>query len=499
MKKLIMLILCVIGVKAVNASVLNYEYLPYYFKVNTGNYEEIIQLKKIYDKETNDVLFNVDLKNYEVTNHFEKFNEINRDNFGSYFRSISTFNNIVYYGYTFDKSDENYYYTQLLIWNLVGNNSFSVCDKNGNVIDEKDEKFKELWNNSMLHNMNSDFYYQTFERELWTFDEFLFNRVVLDYKELDGLILKKENDKLSVYADKVGSYKIDLYKNYDSVNFAYNDGVNYYWYSNGMPANIEKYFKYNVYGTEFIIKENLIGVNNHFGDALTNSKYELYYNDELKLKLQPNILDYVRSNSKYIIKDLSESNGFYKNDDIEINVLNDKYELVIDKYVISKNITIDIKTEDNYYVYLKSNNELYETINKDIDLITLPYGTYIVFNNDKSYYEELKVLDNIDDVLVIEHQLPNDEEEKEIDNNTNINDNESDEVDDIVNKNNIQNNEMVTDNKEDKEEIKNGLFDETIENPQTGAPDYMCLILLSIAFSSLLGLIIIQIIKMFKN
>ena len=92
-------------------------------------------------------------------------------------------------------------------------------------------------------------------------------------------------------------------------------------------------------------------------------------------------------------------------DDISFNTLNNDYTLIIDRYVINKNITLDIFSDKTYYVYLKSNNELYETFDKNTDLITLPYGTYYIKSKDNSYYKELEVLDNIDYVLTIEEDI----------------------------------------------------------------------------------------------
>lgn len=479
MKKiLILLISLIVSINLVSAKELDYEILPYYVKIaSPGKDKNIIPIKKVYDKETLNVVFNIDYQKYETNNNFFVESEVNYNNYGIKYRSLDFFNTIVYYGYNLNKNDLNYFFTQILIWSLVSNYNVSIVDEFGNDLDIYNTEYNKIRTKIINHNTESDFYSKKFNEEIWNTKIFKYykNNTILDNPIIDGLTFKNNNYELIIYNEKVGNYVVELSKNYDQINFSYNDGSNIYWQSLGGPQNINKKFYYNVYGIKFNIVENLHGVGGKYGDAKLNSMYELYLNDELKLQIDDLNNNYIKSNSSYILKDISDSEGIYKIEDINFEVLNEDYELKVDKYIISKNISIDIKDNNKYYIYLKSNNELYEIIDKESSLITLPYGSYYLVSEDKSYYQEINVFDDIDECLSINNQ-------------------------EVLNKDNKETKELVSDNL-NNEEI---LFDEkeeittneeivteevVVNNPKTLDNFVSCIFLFNINFILLLILL----------
>ena len=188
--------------------------------------------------------------------------------------------------------------------------------------------------------------------------------------------------------------------------------------------------------------------------------YELYLNDELKLQIDDLNNNYIKSNSNYILKDVSYNEGIYKIDDINFEVLNEDYELKVDKYIISKNISIDIKDNNKYYIYLKSNNELYEIIDKESSLITLPYGSYYLVSEDKSYYQEINVFDDIDECLSINNQEVLNKDDKDNKNNKDNKDIISDKLNKNENLEVVENEEIASNEEIVTEEV-------VVNNPKT--------------------------------
>lgn len=463
MKKALLLLICLFSLKEVNAYELNSKYLPYYVLAN----DEVIQIKKISDDSGNDI-FNIDYRNYDVSSDFKMFNEVNKTNFGLYFRNLYIFNNTTYYAYQ-NKNDLNYFLTQVLIWNNVRNANVKICDKLGNIISDYDKDYKKLYLNIINHNLNANFHNRTYNSEIWSDMTFTYysNNIILDNPLVDGLKLSNDDLKLNIYNEKVGNYTLIFNKDYEENNISYTDGVNYYWSNLGGPADLEKKFYYNVYGTKLIIKENLIGINDKYGDALLNSSYELYLDNELKLTFDKLDNIYVKSNSNYLLKDISDNESVNNIENFEFKVLDEELEIIIDKYVISKNISIDIKDSNTYYIYLKSNDELYEVIDSSTDLITLPYGIYYVTDKNE-YYEEIEILNSIDDVLIIDKKVVEENIDKVEDNiilDEIIKDNNNSDIvkEDILIDNNVIEKNPIDNNINDKTYV-----DEVCDNPKTG-------------------------------
>lgn len=400
MKLILILFMCIVfNISKYNAETIYTEKLPYYVKITQNNNSKIVNVSKIYDS-SNNVLFNISYDN-KILDNYDKFIYDSKCNY-----NISKFNmflTISSLGYNENKSDYNYYLTQLYIWKFISNYNITPVDQFGNYLSNVQKDFNKLHTKINYHNMESVLFHTEKNTEIWTENIYKYDpyALILDFKEVNGLNIKMNNDKIHIYNNKVGKYEINFYKDYENEAYCYKNANSVLWQNLKGPADVNKTLKYNVFGTRLNIKENLIGINKRFGDAISNSKYEIYLDDILKLSVSNKDEIYLKSNNKYLIKDISNDN--YNNSDNVILELDDQeYTVVIDKHVISKNISIDINDKDNYYVYLKSNNELYEKINKNTNLITLPFGTYYIKNESNTYYNEFNVFDSVDEELKIE-------------------------------------------------------------------------------------------------
>jgi len=410
MKKIFFLIaLFFCSVELVNAANLLSEELPYYVKISkNGEESKIIKVKKVYDKDTLNVVFNVNFNNYETHNSFNIYEDYSYKKWQIPKNSIPFFNTIVYYGYLKDSSDLNYFITQMIVWSHIFNYSVEICDKDGNSIDTYKEEYNKLYTDITNHITQSTFFNKTYNVKLGTKNTFTYydGAPILNNPDVDGLTFANEGNDIHIYNDKVGKYYLMFTKEYEQESYSYNDGSNFYIQSLKGPRNLSYYIFYNVIGTKLNIEENLIGIDNRYGDAYLESKYELYVNDDLEITID-NFNDlYIENNNNYMLKDISNNKGVNNVEDISFEVGDDEeYTIIIDKHVVSKNISLSIDNDKNYYVYLKSNNELYEVIYKNKDLITLPYGIYYIVDEVKSYYKEIIVENNIDEELVIEDTI----------------------------------------------------------------------------------------------
>ena len=398
MKKIIFILLCFIGIKVVNAEGLVLKNLPYYIKLNDSN--KIIRVKQIFENDTKDVLFNLDINKYEITSNMKK-EDI------KYFENLDEFNTIVYYGYNnSSKKYEDYFLTQILIWELISNLNFNIVDKNGNVLNLYDDSLEKIKNDINNHNKDSKFYNKTFKSLIGEKNKFMYESIILDAPVIDGLEIKTINNELSIIGVKEGNYTINLTKDFEQENHLYSDGKYIYYSSLKGPSDINKSFNLEIKDLKLNIKENIIGINNKYGDALLSSKYELYLNNELKniiIDLEKNIS--VLPNNSYLLKDISNDIGINKINDIVFDCLNEDVYLTINKSVISKKIKLNIEDNNTYYIYLKSNNELYNVVNKDIKEIIMPYGLYYIVSEDKEYYKEIEVYNDYEENLNIEKEI----------------------------------------------------------------------------------------------
>lgn len=402
MKKILFCLLSlVLSVYVVNADEVKSENLPYYVLLN----DEFIQVKKIVDR-NNNVLFNIDYKKYNTNNNFKKYDKYEKSIFIKTENAFNKFKTIAYYGYNEEPNDLNYYLTQVLIWQIIGGYRISLVDENKNEISEYKALYKKLNNKNNDHYRSPTFSNKNIELEIWdniNF-EYINRKLIYDNPINKNINITNNGYKINFYANKVSNNKLIFYKKYENIAYCYSDGNNYYWQSLGGPEDLEASVNIDVFGTKFKIKENLIGINDNTGDASINSVYELYLDNELKTTFSGNEEIYVKSNSKYILKDISTSPSTINREDLILEIKDEDYVLNIDKYVVSKNISFEILDNNTYYIYLKSNNKLYNKVNKETNLITLPYGIYYITDN-KNYYEEIVVDNSIDELIKIDNSV----------------------------------------------------------------------------------------------
>lgn len=452
MKKILFILLCLFNINIVYAVELKYEKMDFYVRLIEPLCEYFVPIKKVYVEDTLELLFNLEAVHYDVEYSYKKLDNIN--DFGKYKNEIELFNKIVYSVYNNDKTDLNYAFTQILIWDLIGNFDVVITDKDGNAIERYNDlyqtylkKVNDFILNGKIDNTTNN---ETYNIDLWDTINILSKNtnIVYDKEDTKGLNITLEKDNISIDALNVGNYQ--LKKITQKENYIYKNNLSYYWYFNGDLVNSD--IDISVKGINLKIKENLIGINNKFGDALVNDiNYELFYNNELKLNINDLNNNYVRENSSYILKDNSNNVGFNNIEDITFEVLDKDYVLEINKNVISKNINVNIKDNNTYNIYLKSNNELYETIDRNTNLITLPYGIYYINSSECDYFKELVINNNEEEVLIINNLIKENSEDKK---------EESDKLDNIE----VNEEEIILDNIQ-KEEIIDTI--ESIPNPKT--------------------------------
>lgn len=464
LKKIIifLFISILINLNIVKAQTLNSENLPYYVKIEdiANNTTDHIQVKKVYDSYNFKPVFNIFYNHYETGSNFTKYDNFDESIWKQNLEFYNSFMTSIYYGYLSNPIDFNYFLTQVFIWRQNPNLRITIVDASGTKVKDYETKYNSMSYYISRHYVRSSFFGSVFRREIWDTDKFTYynDEVILDNPDNINFEFRNDDHDLYITSLKPGNYNLFFTKNYEQEMHCFSDGTNIYWQSLKGPANISQRTSFIVTGLRLHLNEQLIGVNDRFGDASINDfQYEIYLNDELKYQF--NRLDeiYLKSNSEYLIKDVSTNNSFNNIDDLSIEVRDTEYVLTITKEVISKNISINISTDENYYVYLESNNELYEVINKDTDLITLPYGTYYIKNDSNNYNEVLIVHDSRDEILNIGDQ----EIINELDVLVNEEDDQLEEVSTIKE---IQ----AVENVENEGEENINYVDEVINNPKTG-------------------------------
>lgn len=395
MKKILFMLLCLFSLKFVNAEELNAVLLPYYIKLKDTN--EIIRVKMFNEVESKVKVFNLDIYNYENPINVSK-EIINEDDIFS--NKIDEFNTIVYYGYNNSPRKKlNYFYAQVLIWKDISNIDFEIVDEVGNRVYAYDIELNNLAKEIENHNKNSSFFDKTHSYSISDEIIFEYDSIVLDNPNIEGLNFSNKDNLLYIKSDKIGNYEINLFKDFENENYVYKNGSYIYYSSLKGPGDLKKKFYLNIGGLKLIVKEQLESINGKYGDAILNSKYQLFLEDNVINYLNNSLTFEVIPNVSYTLKDFSENIGFNKFEDININILNEDYELIIKREIIKKDIQFNIDN-NTYKIYLKSNNELYKTLNKS-EKITLPYGLYYIVNEENDYYEEIKIYDNKEEVLNI--------------------------------------------------------------------------------------------------
>lgn len=315
MKKIILIICVLFSVNMVKAESLEYELLPYYAKISKYNdSERVVQLKKVYDKETLEVVFNADPKKYDVGGTYLKTDEVNMDNFGRFYRDLYQFQTIIYYLYENNQTDLNYYFTQLIIWSRVCGYNVKIVDEDGNEITDYAKDYNAAWNNQGTnHFLAIPYSNKRYTINLWeTLNiTYSYNNVILDNPTVDGLDITTVARDLYISASKAGEYILEFSKEYEHEDYSYINDDGTFWRHVGGPSNKYDKLYLMVLGIELTIKENVIGVNNRVGDAkLLKSNYEIYYENKLVELINVNDNVMVTPNSDYLIKDVSTNVGF---------------------------------------------------------------------------------------------------------------------------------------------------------------------------------------------
>ena len=310
----------------------------------------------------------------------------------------SIFADASYYGYNVNPSDENYFYTQFYIWKYIFNKDIVMCDKQGTLIKEEDIPFfQNLKEKIAHHRLEENFFKEKKKGEIWNDTYFYFsNQEEYILPASKGLELESLAGGFKIKNKEIGNYNLAFTTSLKpEVKWYHWDGDYTYLRNTGGPSDLAKNLQYEVYGTPFQIKEEIKGVNGKYGDALEQSNvYSLYLIWEEKLNMLPNKEYQIKSNSHYTVKDALKQEAYKELEDISFDLDDEEnYVLTIKREVIKAQINFDIKDNNTYQIILKSNNEIYETIDKETKEVTLPYGTYLIKGVNTDYEKEIKVLD----------------------------------------------------------------------------------------------------------
>ena len=453
MKKIFTILSIFLGISVVHAETITSKPIDYYVTFN--NSSEVFKVNKYYDESTLDVLFNISYDNHDISNELIKSDEYSALTYGVRHTKLHRFNTLLHYGYYQNKSDYWYYLTQVAIWKYITGVNVLMVNDAGVKIDDYDEDFNNLislYNNQYVSYPFNNVSYTT---NLWSTLNITYNKfnIKFDNPNIAGLTFNNVGDDLLITAEKPGMYDIEFTKNYHAKNYGYynSTGTIRFWYGDGGARDLSAKITLNVLSTNLIIEEHLNCQHDFCGDAFLDSKYELYLDDEFKMNLAINSNNAVRMNSTYLIKDVSNNLGIKNSDDLEVSVEDNDYKLVINKSVILKDITINIKDNYTYQLYLKSTNKLVETLNKDNTVISLPVGTYYIVNENINYYEEF-IVTNEDIIINIDNALSSEEFDKE-DNVDNVD--KEDNVDKIEDKDDSTSDIINDIKKEDINDEKN--------------------------------------------
>lgn len=290
--------------------------------------------------------------------------------FGFTKSDVELFKTIVYYGYLENPSEENYFYTQIMIWRkILGlNANFTEYDIN-TYFNDYYEKMADLENKINNHYKKYEMTNKIWERVLIPS-----KNIYVPNNELEVII---EDDGINIYNKNVGEFKLDYNLGEENIRlFEYSGMV--YFSSIGGPEIIKDKITYNVKGINVSLNE----VNNfkQSGDSISKLNYELYQNDKLLLKTDK-LNFYVQDNSNYTLK-VQDSYGIEKINDINFSTEESDLKLNIEKNIKKNKVKFSITNDLNYEIYLKSNNELYGVVNKDNFEIFLPYGEYVIKTKD---------------------------------------------------------------------------------------------------------------------
>ena len=399
MKKLwLFLVVTFCFISSAYATSIDYKNTGYYFKVNG----EVKELKKYFAKnKEHKVLFKKDYQDASFSDYTYT---------ASTFSEANDLATIIYYGYNRDKTIENYYNTQMYIWKKYYNLEVSMCDEEGEEVSNEEEIYTNLQNIIDKHYQEEEFFKNPIKKEIWTTSDFNFYNDLEMTVHQTSLNIQKNNNGITIYNDMVGEYTFEVASNYIPLVSRYYKGNEYFIYSSQGPSRKIGTISYEIYGTPFKVTEEIIGVNGKMGDVKNlYHSYGLYLNGDYKLSVDPEQLDYVKSQEFYVL-----SGGFnpYLEDfkDLSFYVDNEEeYILNVKRYLKGQKVNLNILDDNTYYIYLKSNDELYYVVNQDIKDVLLPLGEYYLKNKEGDY--NISFIVNLRDDVNLEINNPSKKEE----------------------------------------------------------------------------------------
>lgn len=338
---------------------------------------------------------------------------------------------IAYYGYKYENHQEDYWYyiTQVLIWQEVDKNArFYFLDSldgdiNNNLYIDEINEIKDLVSKhkQKLNISNQEILYGN---SLEIYDELLNNyKIINDYD-----IVKLDNNKLKINANKIGEYKIELYKEnnyYGKVPIVYIDEVSQKVLSIG-DINAD-YYSFNIKVTSGNIKITKKDYETKETLKITGIKFLLYDEFNNLIKEESTNADGVVNFSdlkvgNYYIKESSDNYipGYEINSEIiEVNIdsketksidfynKKSKGKIYITKYLeVYDRLLKEIPGKNIEFALYDSNNNLIEVkktnINGEITFDNLDIGKYIIkeLSTDYNYVisdpieVEIKLIDN---------------------------------------------------------------------------------------------------------
>lgn len=324
---------------------------------------------------------------------------------------------IAHFGYGYNGHNDVKWYaiTQIMIWQTADPNSgsyFFTDSLNGNKIYPYENEINEInhlvdtYDNLPINNQT----YSTYEEGNLIID----GGEMLKYYSANDDRIKIEGNKIIIDKLKEGNYDFSLTRNDNN----YNHPIIFYQANNSQnmiqTGNLENKtatFHVNSYKTSITINK-IDKDTQEFkaqGEASLNGSIFQIYNDkgdeikEITIKDNKGLLENIDF-GKYYIKEIKPGEGYLLNDkkyEIEISSENPQQEITIENQVITKNIKIIKKYENNkqlngeanisFDIYDINNNLIKTVITNEQGevMFNLPYGTYNVIqkNSTPGYYK----------------------------------------------------------------------------------------------------------------
>lgn len=365
---------------------------------------------------------------------------------------------ISYYGYgykddKYNHTDKKWYAaTQALIWEVESNNHeiYFTDYLQGPKVEKFINESDEIKNLISKHNIIPNFQSSTYNIDLGdTYTISDINKVLNNYRIIlsnDNINVKKNNNSLIITANKIGKTKIKLVKefnNYNSNPLIYTAENSQTLFKVGNLSPITMSLTINITGEKVIINkvDNDTGKFEQIADSsLIGAEYGLYdLNNNLLERLiinkngESKSHDILKLNETYYLKEIIPSKGYELDKEKHYFTVSKKETYItLKEKIIKRKVNICKTTSSNgliesspeegivFNIYLKSSNELFNSITTDengLASIILPYGTYIFKqqNTTENYGKSNDIEITIDKVdIPIELNITNNLEKTKI-------------------------------------------------------------------------------------